>query len=75
MNFPKPPEGFRDFVDCTKYKEIAPEEEQAEILANKKQLDEFEEEFGDDFDDEFDEEFEDLPIDTTHTPIDTTGNN
>jgi len=58
-------------VDCTKYKEITPEEEQAEIIENKKQLDEFEEEFGDDFE----EELEDLPIDTISIPIDTTGNN
>ena len=58
-------------MDCTKYKEITPEEEQAEIIENKKQLDEFEEEFGDDFE----EELEDLPIDTISIPIDTTGNN
>jgi hypothetical protein len=58
-------------VDCTKYKEITPEEEQAEIIENKKQLDEFEEEFGDDFE----EELEDMPIDTISIPIDTTGNN
>ena len=79
VNFPTPPEGFREFVDCSKYKEIAPEEEQAEILKNKNQLDDFEEEFGEEFDEEFDEdfedEFEDLPVDTTSTPIDTTGNN
>ena len=58
-------------MDCTKYKEITPEEEQAEIIENKKQLDEFEEEFGDDFE----EELEDLQIDTISIPIDTTGNN
>lgn len=82
VNFPSPPVGFSEFVDCTKYKEIAPEEEQAGILESKKQLDEFEEEFGDDFDDDFDDEFdddfeeelEDMPIDTTAIPVDTTGN-
>jgi len=77
--FSTPPEGFSEFVDCSKYKEIAPEEEQAEILENKKALDEFEEEFGDDFEDEFeddfDEDFEDMPIDTTSIPVDTTGGN
>jgi len=77
--FSTPPEGFSEFVDCSKYKEIAPEEEQAEILQNKKALDEFEEEFGDDFEDEFeddfDEDFEDMPIDTTSIPVDTTGGN
>jgi penicillin-binding protein 1A len=71
VNFPAPPYGFKEIVDCTKYKEITPEEEQAEIIENKKQLDEFEEEFGDDFE----EELEDLPIDTISIPIDTTGNN
>lgn len=75
VSFPSPPEGFREFVDCSKYKEITPEEEQAEIRENKKQLDEFEEEFGDDFEDEFEDEFNDLPIDTSSTPIDTIGNN
>ncbi len=79
VRFPTPPEGFAEFVDCSKYKEVAPEEEQAEILENKKALDEFEEEFGDDFEDEFDEDFdeelEDMPIDTTEMPVDTTGNN
>lgn len=83
VRFPTPPEGFQEFVDCSKYKEVAPEEEQAEILENKKALDEFEEEFGDDFEDEFDEDFdeefeeelEDMPIDTTGIPVDTTGNN
>jgi|TARA_B110000483_G_scaffold6776_1_gene8005 penicillin-binding protein 1A len=71
VNFPAPPYGFKEIVDCTKYKEITPEEEQAEIIENKKQLDEFEEEFGDDFE----EELEDLPIDTISIPIDTTRNN
>ena len=79
VNFPAPPDGFKEFVDCTKYKEIAPEDEQAEIIENKKQLDEFEEEFGEDFEDKFDEDFEDklevLPIDTTSIPKDTIGNN
>ena len=75
VRFPTPPEGFAEFVDCSKYKEVAPEEEQAEILENKKALDEFEEEFGDDFEEDFDEEFEDMPIDSTEMPVDTTGNN
>ena len=80
VRFTTPPEGFAEFVDCSKYKEVKPEDEQAEIIENKKELDEFEEEFGDDFDEEFDEDFEeefdeDMPIDTTSIPIDTTGNN
>lgn len=74
VNFPTPPEGFSEFVDCSRYKEITPEEEQAEIIENKKQLDEFEEEFGEEFGEEFEEEFEDFPIDTSSTPIDTTDN-
>lgn len=54
--FREPPAGFAEFVDCSRFKEVAPEDEQAEILQNKEKLDEFEDEFDDmDFDDEFDE--------------------
>ncbi len=49
--FPKPPRGFYELVDCDRYKQIKPEEEQAQTLNQKVQLDVFD-------DDEFDEELE-----------------
>lgn len=55
--FRDPPPGFFDMVDCGKFKEITPEEEQAEIIAKRKTNDAF----GDDeFEDEFENEDEEL---------------
>lgn len=60
------PEGFAEFVDCSKFKEVAPEDEQAEIQENKEKLDEFEDEFDDfEFDDEMEEEFPEEEIEGT----------
>lgn len=69
--FRTPPPGFAEFVDCSKYKEVTPEDEQSEIQESKQKLDEFEEEF-DDFDDfpDLEEELEGL-----EEEIDTTGGN
>jgi len=53
-DFPKPPRGFYDLIDCEKFKSITPEDEQNQIQENKVQQDEFEEEF-----EEFEEEFDD----------------
>jgi penicillin-binding protein 1A len=47
--FPDPPPGFYELIDCEKFKEVLPDDEQSEILATKKKKDVF--------DDEFDEEF------------------
>ncbi|MEM9548517.1 MAG: transglycosylase domain-containing protein [Bacteroidota bacterium] len=52
-DFPKPPRGFYDLVNCDKYKTITPEDEQTEIQQTKVNRDEFEEEFEEE---EFDEE-------------------
>lgn len=57
--FPEPPVGFFDIIDCEKFKSVDPEEEQNQIQQNKVQRDEFEEEFDEEFDEEeeeFDEE-------------------
>jgi len=61
--FPAPPPGFLEFIDCNKYKQIRPEEEQRIIQDNKAKMDEFDdefidEEFDEEFDEELDEEFE-----------------
>ena len=56
-NFPKPPPGFYDLVNCDHYKSIAPEDEQTQIQLNNANKDEFEEEFEEEQEDEFDEEF------------------
>lgn len=53
-DFPKPPPGFYDLIDCEKYKSLTPEDEQSQIQQNKVNRDEFEEEFEEE---EFDEEF------------------
>ncbi len=53
-DFPAPPPGFRALVDCAKYKQVKPEDEQAEIMKQKNQADEFEEEI---FEEELEEEF------------------
>lgn len=48
--FPEPPSGLLEFIDCEKYKQMSVEEEQ-----NLNQLNQKEDEFEDDFEDEFDE--------------------
>jgi penicillin-binding protein 1A len=53
--FPTPPRGFYDLVDCDRYKQIKPEEEQARILEEKASLDVFD---TDDIDEEIDAEIE-----------------
>jgi len=58
-DFPKPPAGFFNLIDCEKYKTLTPEDEQTQIQQNKVNQDEFEEEFEEEFDEEeFDEEFD-----------------
>ncbi len=60
--FPLPPEGYLEFIDCEKYKQKSVEEEQEINKLNTRQDefgDEFDEEFGDDeFNSEFSEEFD-----------------
>lgn len=69
--FPKPPRGFYELVDCDRYKQIKPEEEQAKRLEEKAALDvfdedeidaeidaEIEEELMEELEEEFEEEFE-----------------
>lgn len=48
--FPLPPEGFLDFIDCEKYKQMSVEEEQTINELNKR-ADQFEESFDDEFGD------------------------
>jgi len=56
-DFPKPPPGFYNLVNCEKYKSLTPEEEQTQIQLNKVNQDEFEEEFDEEEQEkEFDEE-------------------
>jgi len=63
--FPSPPAGFKDIVDCSRYKQKEPELEQEARLQEKIDLDEF----GDDpFDMDFEEEL-DLP------KVDSSGRN
>lgn len=61
-SFPKPPPGFNDLVDCTRYKQNDPEEERGTRLDEKIDLDEFDEI-------ELEEEFEELDL----PEIDTSG--
>jgi len=56
--FPLPPPGFLEFIDCEKYKQKSVEEEQEFNKLNTRQ-DEFSDEFGDEFDEEFNDEFDD----------------
>jgi len=64
-NFPTPPIGYLDLVDCEKYKQKSVEEEQTQNQLNKR-ADEFDNEFEDleeEFNEEFDEEFgEDVDV-------------
>lgn len=61
VKFPEAPYGFEDLVDCTKYKQVDPEEEQQQLMEEKLQSDEFDDEFDDDFGDEEDGEKMPLP--------------
>jgi len=61
-SFATPPPGFRDLVDCTRYKQVDPEEERGTRLDEKIDLDEFDEI-------ELEEEFEELDL----PEIDTSG--
>ena len=56
--FPSPSSGFYSLIDCDKYKQVQPEDEQRNLLDEKEKFDEFEEEFGDEFEEEFEEEFD-----------------
>ncbi|MBC7884984.1 MAG: transglycosylase domain-containing protein [Saprospiraceae bacterium] len=44
-SFPPPPEGFKDLIDCEKYKHITPSDEKRTLLKNKLKNEEFDEEF------------------------------
>ncbi len=73
--FPLPPIGYLDLVDCEKYKQKSVEEEQV-VNQISSRRDEFDDEF-DEFEEEFDEEFEDESSsedngETTPDAIDTT---
>jgi len=55
VRFPKAPPGINEFIDCSRYKQVDPEEERGSRLEEKVDLDEFDEiELEDEFDD-FDE--------------------
>ncbi len=56
--FPSAPAGFYNLIDCDKYKQVQPEDEQRNLLEEKEKFDEFEEEFDEEFDEEFEEEFD-----------------
>ncbi len=56
--FPGPPQGFYELIDCDRYKQIKPEEERSQTLNEKAKLDEFEE---DEFD-EFEQEMEEMEL-------------
>ncbi len=47
--FRKPPFEYLDLIDCEKYKQENPEEEQERLKKNKKKKDEFDDEFGEEF--------------------------
>ena len=55
--FPIPPLGYLDLVDCEKYKQKSVEEEQTFNELNKR-VDEFDDEFSEEFGGEFEEDFE-----------------
>ncbi len=64
VSFPKPPPGFEDLVDCTRYKQRDPEEERGTRIDQKIDLDEFDEiELESEFDDFG--EIEEMIADTT----------
>ena len=45
MNFPTPPAGFTEMIDCEKYKYIRPADERRTLLKDKLKNEEFDEEF------------------------------
>jgi penicillin-binding protein 1A len=47
--FSSPPEGFRELIDCSKFKDLSVEEEQESILNTKEKDDQFDEEFDEEF--------------------------
>ncbi len=47
--FADPPPGFSEMVDCEKYKQVKPEDEQQSIINKKVKRDQFEEEFDEEF--------------------------
>ncbi len=60
VSFPDPPPGFHDLVNCDKYKQILPEDEQAARAESQLQRDEFDEAF-EGFDDDLEDD--DLELD------------
>ena len=58
-SFPVPPDGFLDFIDCAKYKQMSVEEEQ---IVNK--LDQGQDMFESDFEDEFGDMIKEIENDT-----------
>lgn len=60
-DFPVPPPGFFDLVNCDKYKQALPEDEQAERQEKNLKKDEFEEAF-EGFDDELDLDMDELDL-------------
>ena len=69
VDFPEPPQGFYDLVDCDKYKQILPEDEQAARAETNMKRDEFEEAF-EGFD-ELGEEDDFLDIDNLEGDLNT----
>ncbi len=62
-DFAQPPDGFTDLIDCTKFKQVRPDEELENTLNQQAEFDEFDDEEFDEeeFDDEeFDDEEEDF---------------
>jgi penicillin-binding protein 1A len=73
--FPDPPQGFLEFIDCDKFKQMSVEEEQ-----NFNKLSQREDEFDEDFGNTFEEEFKETlnkknKVDTSGIEIDSSGNN
>ncbi len=60
--FAQGPTGIEDLIDCSRYKQIKPEEEQENRLQEKLDLEVFED---DEFGSEFEDEFEELSVDTS----------
>lgn len=50
--FRSPPPEFYDLINCEKFKQLKPEEEQQQLRDKKKKKDEFDDEFGDDIGDD-----------------------
>jgi len=72
IKFMDPPEGFKDFIDCDRYKQGEPEDEFAATVNQDAEFDEFDDdefegdfELEDELEDFEDEELEEEPIDST----------